>query len=52
VQHSILHIAMGSISIAAIIAAGILAPIAGSLGIPVVLIALAARGHSRPTPLP
>ncbi|MDQ5855251.1 MAG: GntP family permease [Actinomycetota bacterium] len=39
---AILHIAMGSISIAAITAAGILAPIAGSLGVPVVLIALAA----------
>ncbi|WP_138732569.1 GntP family permease [Modestobacter excelsi] len=39
---AVLHIAMGSISIAAITAAGILAPIAGSLGVPVVLIALAA----------
>jgi GntP family gluconate:H+ symporter len=39
---AILNIAMGSISIAAITAAGILAPIAGSLGVPVVLIALAA----------
>ncbi|WP_228709203.1 GntP family permease [Amycolatopsis keratiniphila] len=37
-----LHIAMGSISISAITAAGILAPIAGSLGVPVVLVALAA----------
>ncbi|MBN6041134.1 GntP family permease [Amycolatopsis sp. 195334CR] len=39
---AVLHIAMGSISISAITAAGILAPIAGSLGVPVVLIALAA----------
>ncbi|ANN18757.1 gluconate permease [Amycolatopsis orientalis] len=39
---AVLHIAMGSISIAAITAAGILAPIAGSLGVPVVLVALAA----------
>lgn len=39
---AILHIAMGSISISAITAAGILAPIAGSLGVPVVLVALAA----------
>jgi H+/gluconate symporter-like permease len=39
---AILHLALGSISVAAITAAGILAPIAGSLGIPVVLIALAA----------
>ncbi|MER6668506.1 SLC13 family permease [Amycolatopsis japonica] len=39
---AVLHIAMGSISISAITAAGILAPIAGSLGVPVVLVALAA----------
>lgn len=39
---AILHIALGSISIAGITAAGILAPIAGSLGVPVVLVALAA----------
>lgn len=39
---AILHIALGSISLSAITAAGILAPIADSLGVPVVLIALAA----------
>ena len=39
---AVLHTAMGSISIAAITTAGILAPIAASLGVPVVLIALAA----------
>lgn len=39
---AVLHIALGSISVAAITAAGILAPIAGSLGVPVVLVALAA----------
>jgi len=39
---AVLHIALGSISVAAITAAGILAPIAASLGVPVVLIALAA----------
>lgn len=39
---AILHIALGSISISAITAAGILAPLAGSLGVPVVLVALAA----------
>ncbi|WP_396910567.1 hypothetical protein [Mycolicibacterium sp.] len=39
---AILHIALGSISVAGITAAGILAPIAGSLGVPVVLVALAA----------
>jgi H+/gluconate symporter-like permease len=39
---AILHIALGSITVAGITAAGILAPIAGSLGVPVVLVALAA----------
>ncbi|MGV9799524.1 GntP family permease [Mycobacterium sp. NPDC003449] len=39
---ALLHIALGSISVAGITAAGILAPIAGSLGVPVVLVALAA----------
>lgn len=39
---AILHLALGSISVAGITAAGILAPIAGSLDTPVVLIALAA----------
>jgi GntP family gluconate:H+ symporter len=39
---AILHVALGSISVAGITAAGILAPIAGSLGVPVVLVALAA----------
>ncbi|MDI2028168.1 gluconate permease [Saccharopolyspora sp. TS4A08] len=39
---AVLHIALGSISVSAITAAGILAPIAGSLGVPVVLVALAA----------
>jgi GntP family gluconate:H+ symporter len=39
---AILHIALGSISVAGITAAGILAPIAGSLDTPLVLIALAA----------
>ncbi|GFG50101.1 gluconate permease [Mycolicibacterium agri] len=39
---AILHIALGSISVAGITAAGILAPIAGTLGVPVVLVALAA----------
>ncbi len=39
---AVLHVALGSISTAAIAAAGILAPIAGSLGVPTVLIALAA----------
>lgn len=39
---AVLHIALGSISVAGITAAGILAPIAGSLGVPVVLVALAA----------
>ncbi|WP_309070630.1 SLC13 family permease [Arthrobacter sp.] len=39
---AVLHIALGSISISAITAAGILAPIAGSLGVPLVLVALAA----------
>lgn len=39
---AILHIALGSISVAGITAAGILAPIADSLGVPVVLVALAA----------
>jgi GntP family gluconate:H+ symporter len=32
---AVLHIALGSISVSAITAAGILAPIAGSLGVPV-----------------
>ena len=39
---ALLHVAMGSISTAAITAAGILAPIAGNLDMPTVLIALAA----------
>lgn len=39
---AVLHVALGSISVASITAAGILAPIAGSLGVPVVLVALAA----------
>jgi H+/gluconate symporter-like permease len=39
---AVLHIALGSISVAGITAAGILAPIAGTLGVPVVLVALAA----------
>lgn len=39
---AVLHIALGSISTSAITAAGILAPIAGSLGVPLVLVALAA----------
>ncbi|GAA1364154.1 SLC13 family permease [Arthrobacter rhombi] len=39
---AVLHIALGSISISVITAAGILAPLAGSLGVPVVLVALAA----------
>lgn len=39
---AILHLALGSISVAGITAAGILAPIAGSLDTPVALIALAA----------
>jgi GntP family gluconate:H+ symporter len=39
---AVLHIALGSISISVITAAGILAPLADSLGVPVVLIALAA----------
>ena len=39
---AVLHIALGSISVAGITAAGILAPIAGSLDTPVVLVALAA----------
>lgn len=39
---AVLHVALGSISTAAIAAAGILAPIAGSLGVPTVMIALAA----------
>lgn len=39
---AILHIALGSITVAGITAAGILAPIAGTLGVPVVLVALAA----------
>ncbi|MUN64779.1 gluconate permease [Kocuria sediminis] len=39
---AVLHIALGSISISAITAAGILAPIAGSLGVDPVLVALAA----------
>lgn len=39
---AILHIALGSISVAAITAAGILAPLAGALGVQPVLIALAA----------
>lgn len=39
---AVLHIALGSISVASITAAGILAPIADTLGTPVVLIALAA----------
>ena len=39
---AILHIALGSSSVAGITAAGILAPIAGTLGVPVVLVALAA----------
>nr|WP_275451219.1 hypothetical protein [Arthrobacter sp. H14] len=39
---AILHVALGSISAAAITAAGILAPIAANLDMPTVLIALAA----------
>ncbi|MFF5991286.1 GntP family permease [Prauserella flavalba] len=39
---AILHIALGSISVAAITAAGLLAPLAGGLGVEPVLIALAA----------
>lgn len=39
---ALLHIALGSISVSAITAAGILAPVAGGLGVPVVLVALAA----------
>jgi GntP family gluconate:H+ symporter len=39
---AVLHIALGSISVAGITAAGILAPIAGSLDAPLVLVALAA----------
>ncbi|WP_344533583.1 SLC13 family permease [Streptomyces albiaxialis] len=39
---AVLHIALGSISVAGITAAGILAPIAGSLDAPPVLVALAA----------
>lgn len=39
---AILHLALGSISVAGITAAGILAPIAGGLDTPLVLIALAA----------
>ncbi|GAA2638094.1 GntP family permease [Actinomadura fulvescens] len=39
---AVLHIALGSISVAGITAAGILAPIAGSLDAPTVLVALAA----------
>ncbi|MEJ3653549.1 SLC13 family permease [Actinomycetes bacterium KLBMP 9759] len=39
---AVLHVALGSISVAAITAAGILAPIAGGLGVPIVLVALAA----------
>ncbi|MBL3669849.1 GntP family permease [Streptomyces sp. M2CJ-2] len=39
---AVLHIALGSITVAGITAAGILAPIAGSLDTPVVLVALAA----------
>ena len=39
---AVLHIALGSISVAGITAAGILAPIAGNLDTPVVLVALAA----------
>lgn len=39
---ALLHVALGSISVAGITAAGILAPLAGSLGVEPVLIALAA----------
>ncbi|WP_181787050.1 GntP family permease [Streptomyces phytophilus] len=39
---AVLHIALGSISVAGITAAGILAPIAGNLDAPLVLVALAA----------
>ncbi|GAA2212526.1 SLC13 family permease [Nonomuraea monospora] len=39
---AVLHIALGSISVAAITAAGILAPLAGSLDTPMVFVALAA----------
>ncbi|MFI8302202.1 GntP family permease [Streptomyces sp. NPDC085927] len=39
---AVLHIALGSITVAGITAAGILAPIAGNLDTPVVLVALAA----------
>lgn len=39
---AVLHMALGSISVAGITAAGILAPIAAGLGVPVVLVALAA----------
>lgn len=39
---AVLHIALGSISVASITAAGILAPIAGGLDAPLVLVALAA----------
>ncbi len=39
---AVIHIALGSISISVITAAGILAPVAESLGVPLVLIALAA----------
>ncbi|MFI6390760.1 GntP family permease [Nonomuraea sp. NPDC050540] len=39
---AVLHIALGSISVAAITAAGILAPLAGSLDTPLVFVALAA----------
>lgn len=39
---AVLHIALGSITVAGITAAGILAPIAGSLDAPLVLVALAA----------
>ncbi|MFI6291408.1 GntP family permease [Nonomuraea sp. NPDC050790] len=39
---AVLHVALGSISVAAITAAGILAPLAGSLDTPLVFVALAA----------
>jgi GntP family gluconate:H+ symporter len=39
---AVLHLALGSITVASITAAGILAPIAGSLDAPLVLVALAA----------
>ncbi|MGD6747935.1 GntP family permease [Streptomyces sp. BH106] len=42
IMAAVLHIALGSISVAGITAAGILAPIAGHLDTPLVLVALAA----------